>query len=102
MEARQAPFTVASVVCLWFVAWAVYFFVYPELARSAEVKPIQQEVRAQTIKALDQEILSVLTQRCKASSKSFLTQRLQILLAEYDNKSDKPYPRPLPSCEELN
>lgn len=102
MEAKQAPFTVASVVFLWVAAWAVYFFVYPDLARSAEVKPIQQEVRSQTIQNLDREILAVLTQRCTASTKSFLTSRLQVLLVEYDNKAEKPYPRPLPSCAELN
>lgn len=102
MEAKRAPWTVASVVCLWMVAWAVYIFIYPTLAMGADVKPIQQEVRAQTVKALDREILQVMTQRCKASSKSFLSARLYELLSEYQDKAGKPYPSPLPSCEELN
>lgn len=101
-EFRQSPWTVASVILMWSIAWMVYLFIYPELARISDVRPIQADVRIMAMKNLDREILSILTQRCRVQSKIFLTSRLHDLIGEYENMTGKSYPQPLPSCEELN
>jgi hypothetical protein len=100
-EWKSIPWTVFSVVMVWGVIVAFYFLIYPEIARTQDVKPIDLKVQSIETRLLDREILALLSQRCQASQKQFLTDRLSQLYGEYFTKTGHAYPLE-PKCEDLH
>jgi hypothetical protein len=96
----KTPWTVSAVVCLWLVIWAVYLFVYPELAHGAEVSAVKEDVKSVMVQLVDREIITTKGMECKSSSKAFFTARIQDLMRQYQKLTGTPYV--LPSCGDLN
>jgi len=111
-EARLIPWTVASLVAIWLVAWAAgYMWVYevsPVIAATAE-KAEQTERIAEDVKGdlgeikaslLEQSIFQLKTKQCDsatAEARRFYAERLTSLLTEYQRANGRQYP--LPPCE---
>ena len=99
-EWKRAPWTVTSVIAIWMVFWAVYLFIYPTVAGTAEVGSVKEDVKNVMVQLIDREIITTRGLQCKSPSKGFFTARLQDLMRQYYDLTKTAYP--LPACEDLS
>jgi hypothetical protein len=99
-EWRSMPWTVASVVMLWLIMVVVYWIIYPGLARSEDLTPINTRLQQIVIKQLDTEIMATYKDYCHADVKDYFAGRLIDLKRQYRTTTSDDYPM-MPSCTEL-
>lgn len=99
-EWKTIPWTVVSIVALWFSMVAIYFLVYPRLALAAEVKPLKQNVEYMLGRQFDNDIISTYQLLCKSDNAVFFVNRLAELKRAYREFKGEDYPT-LPDCQKL-
>lgn len=96
----KAPLLWGSTLCLWAAAVAVYLWVYPTLARSAEVKLIETKVDIVLRIAMEQQLRDMVRIRCDSPATAYWPLQIQIQkqAGEYESLTRKEWKEP--TCEE--